>query len=166
MSEAINPQTLTLPSPIGMSEGAEGAQTSSDYDGRGRRVEIWRDIPDYYGIYQASNEGRIRRIMVDGTPVKILKQFGHPRGYYQVTLSKGGEKKKMLVHRLVAAAWLGESEEDCAVVNHKDGIKRHNGWENLEWVTQGANVEHYRRMRAQAEFLRNARAHQNDPIEF
>lgn len=45
------------------------------------------------------------------------------------------------VHRLVAAAFLGESEEGH-VVNHKNGDRFDNRVENLEYVTQGENVKH------------------------
>jgi hypothetical protein len=69
----------------------------------------------------------------------------------------------MLVHRLVAEAFLGVED---AVVNHKDGDKRHNSDTNLEWCSQGANVEHYWKMRERKEDRQRIRAQQDEPINF
>ena len=123
--------------------------------------EIWADIPGYEGIYQASRDGQIRRISSGkgARPGRILKLINHPRGYVKVNLSKDGHVKHLLVHRLVAAAFLGQED---VVVNHKDGNKRHNADTNLEWVTQGANVEHYYLMAAR----RKVRENQAGPIDF
>jgi len=122
----------------------------------------WRDIPGYEGFYQASSEGQIRRTDTG----LILIPIKHTRGYYHVSLSTGSRAtvKKCLVHRLVAITFLGPPPIESAVVNHIDGNKRHNAAANLEWVTQGANVEHYFRMREERAFRANVRAHQDDPI--
>jgi hypothetical protein len=121
----------------------------------------WADIPGYEGLYQASKTGQIRRV----DSGLILTPIKHSRGYLHVHLSHGSREscKKLLVHRLVAAAFLGEQD---AVVNHKDGNKYNNCLENLEWCTQGANVQHYFKMRSRREDRRQIREHQNDPIDF
>ena len=54
-------------------------------------IEIWKDIPEYEGLYQASNMGRIKsleRIDALGRKVeeKILKLKLTHKGYYQVFL--------------------------------------------------------------------------------
>lgn len=51
-----------------------------------------------------------------------------------------GKYKTMLVHRLVAATFLGENPD--LQVNHKDGNKLNNKVENLEWVTRSENMQH------------------------
>ncbi len=122
----------------------------------------WRDIPGFEGYYQASSEGQIRRTDTG----LILVPVKHSRGYFHVSLSIGSRTtvKKYLVHRLVAITYLGPPPIDAAVVNHLDGDKRHNAAVNLEWVTQGANVNHYIRMREERAFRLHVREQQNEPI--
>lgn len=64
-------------------------------------------------------------------------------GYEYVSLMAQGEAKasKKLVHRLVADAFCDGSGE---VVNHKDGNKRNNHFENLEWCSYADNNDHAR----------------------
>jgi len=67
------------------------------------------------------------------------KKFMSPRnrkdGYLDIQISG----KSTLVHRLVASSFFGES---CLAVNHKDGNKKNNNIENLEYVTASENVRH------------------------
>lgn len=97
----------------------------------------WKDIRDYEGIYQVSDDGQVRRI--NNNSNRILKNKDGV--YLNVSLCKDGKKKSHNVHRLVADAFLlrpvGTSE-----VNHKDGNKHNNKVENLEWVTQKENLIH------------------------
>lgn len=46
------------------------------------------------------------------------------------------------VHHLVAAMWIGPAPSDEHEINHKNGIKRDNRKENLEWVTRSENQKH------------------------
>jgi hypothetical protein len=52
-----------------------------------------------------------------------------------------GNPKRILVHRLVAAAFKARVNEDD-VVNHKDGDKLNNVADNLEWCTRSENMIH------------------------
>lgn len=61
-----------------------------------------------------------------------------PRGYPKVKLTKGFT---VLVHLIVAAAYLGERPEGMTV-NHKNGDKQDASASNLEYVTQGENNRH------------------------
>lgn len=111
--------------------------------------EIWKDIPDYEGLYQASNLGRIRsldRIIISSKGVsmpykgKILSQSSDGcKGYLKVKLSKNGKAKTFRVHYLIAITFLDKKGE-C--INHKDGNKINNNVENLEWVTYSENNKH------------------------
>lgn len=47
--------------------------------------EVWKDIPGYEGLYQASTYGRIRSINYSKI---ILKKNLQPSGYEAVTLYK------------------------------------------------------------------------------
>eukprot|EP00438_Fugacium_kawagutii_P008681 Skav210824 [mRNA] locus=scaffold1597:339900:340910:- [translate_table: standard] len=65
-------------------------------------------------------------------------------GYFQTKICSGKDISTQLVHRLVAAAFLGPPPTDERVlVNHKDGDKGNNAVENLEYVTPAENASHW-----------------------
>lgn len=65
-------------------------------------------------------------------------------GYYQTLLRVNGVTRGVLVHRLVAMAFLGPSPSlQQSVVNHKDLDKSNNHVDNLEWATQSENQLHF-----------------------
>lgn len=99
--------------------------------------EIWKDIPNYEGLYQVSNLGRVKSFKRGKE--KILKPRLDRVGYYHVGLCEGGERKSNLVHRLVMLAFVGESDLQ---VNHKNGAKSDNRLENLEYCTSSENTQH------------------------
>lgn len=101
--------------------------------------EIWKDVAGYEGRYKVSNKGRVKSL-ISG---KILKNQSDKYGYQYVKLSNGkrGSYKHMSIHRLVALAFI-PNPENKPEVNHKDGNKRNNYVDNLEWVTPKENVEH------------------------
>ena len=61
-------------------------------------------------------------------------------GYFQVCLSKGGRAKNYLVHRLVAKAFIKNSENKKDI-NHINCVKTDNRVENLEWATRSENID-------------------------
>ena len=118
--------------------------------------EIWKDIPNYEGLYQASNLGRIRS--VDRYKEVIIKnQYGEYKrtkffksyilkqqtyiGYKCVQLHINGKYKWEKVHRLVAMAFV-PNPESKPQVNHIDGNKSNNNVLNLEWCNQSYNTKH------------------------
>ncbi len=118
--------------------------------------EIWKDIEGYEGIYQISNLGRVRsldRIVTrKGTPGyrgesgqffpgQILKHKISKFGYHRIGLFKNRKQKFLLIHRLVAKAFIPNPENKRAV-NHKNGIKSNNKVQNLEWCTNKENSLH------------------------
>jgi len=111
--------------------------------------ERWRDIPEYEGLYQASDHGRIRsrsRIIKarsggkarrEGKILKVIPV----RSYYQVTLYKNGKPKNMRLPRLVALAWLPRPSTCRDRVRNKDGNNLNCRPENLEWVPVKKSLE-------------------------
>lgn len=106
---------------------------------KARDDEIWKDIPGYEGIYQVSTKGRVRSFWKKEP--HILKQTLTTTGYKKVELYKDKKRKTYKVHRLVALAFILNSENKPNI-NHKDGNPLNNTVENLEWCTQKENVEH------------------------
>ena len=102
-------------------------------------MEIWKDIKDYEGLYQVSNLGRVKRVergitRKDGvkTNVKECIIKSHEDDYEKVVLHKDKKKDFLLVHRLVADAFL-ENENNYKYVTHLDGNNMNNELSNLEW---------------------------------
>ncbi len=114
------------------------------------KMEIWKDFEPYKGVYQVSNTGRVRsldRVMVyaDGKRVpykgKILAPKVTRDGYISYGLSSNQKTKWVSGHRLVAIVFLGNSENKPQV-NHKNGNRKDNTVENLEWNTLSENMSH------------------------
>ena len=110
--------------------------------------EIWRDIPDYEGYYQASNLGRVRSLDRWVIFKNGRKQFykgrifegGKVNGYRQVGLSRDGKTTIFLIHQLVAMAFLGHKPDGHQlVIDHINGIRSDNRVENLQIVTNREN---------------------------
>lgn len=104
--------------------------------------EIWKDIQGYEGLYQISNLGRVksyRQWKRASCPAEyILKNSIANNGYCQITLYKDRKKKKFLVHRLVAEAFI-PNPKNLPHINHKDENPSNNNVNNLEWCTPQYN---------------------------
>ena len=107
------------------------------------RLEVWKDVVGYEGLYQVSNLGRVKSIGHKNNHKDeiILKQSSNYIGYKVVTLCKDKVQKEVRVHRLVAIAFI-ENPQNKPYVNHIDGIKDNNHVSNLEWTTQKENMHH------------------------
>lgn len=102
-------------------------------------MEIWKEIPFTNGEYMVSSTGQVKTVKTGRVLTPIIDQ----RGYERVCLFKVNREKRYKVHRLVAITFI-PNPEDKAQVNHKDGNKRNNSVENLEWVTNDENMRHSR----------------------
>ena len=109
--------------------------------------EIWKDIKGYENIYEINNYGYVKSLkrMVNNrnnyVEERIMSLEKTKHGYLRVILSKENTQKKCLVHRLVAKAFI-PNLENKPEVNHKDGNKKNNYVENLEWSTCSENIIH------------------------
>ena len=130
-------------------------------------MEVWKDIKGYEGLYQVSNEGRIKSLPKkwscgDRNSTRyhdsiIMKQSLDEKGYKMVCLSKNGKSTTKKVHKLVANAFI-ENTDNLPQVNHKDENKENNyihinedgsvnlEKSNLEWCTAKYNVRYGTRM--------------------
>ncbi len=111
--------------------------------------EEWRDIDEYVGFYQISNLGRLRSLprKVDNLlggrfqPEIKLKTWIKNNGYESIKLYKNGVPKHFLIHRLVASAFIPNTDNKSCV-NHINGIRGDNRQVNLEWCTYSENSFH------------------------
>lgn len=94
------------------------------------------DIPGYEGLYQADGAGDIHSLLSG----KKLKPGTAGNGYLKVGLWKSKKCKYEFVHRLVALALI--HGDVSLTVNHKDGNKRNNKVDNLEFVSLSKNIAH------------------------
>lgn len=101
------------------------------------KLEIWKDIKGYEGLYQVSNLGRVKSFITH----KILVPCNTGQGYKKIKLSHHGKQKSFKIHRLVADAFI-PNELNLPHVNHKNRKRDDNRVENLEWVTQGYNTKY------------------------
>jgi hypothetical protein len=97
---------------------------------------VWKPVVGYEGLYEVSQNGDIRNSRKN----KILKPILTPRGYYRISLYKGGGKI-FFVHRLVAMAFI-DNTLNKKEVNHINGNKIDNNVNNLEWCTRKENSKH------------------------
>ena len=124
-------------------------------------LEIWRtaiyDGEIYEGLYQVSNLGRFKNLNYRNTgKAELLNPGTNKDGYLQVCLSKNGEYKMCLVHRLIAETFL-PNPDNLPQVNHKIDTKEgkkinmvifnEDGTVNkerttIEWVTSKENNDY------------------------
>lgn len=113
-------------------------------------LEVWKDIEGYPN-YQISNFGKVKSVeretyikdrVLAHRKEKILKGYIDKKGYHLVCLYNKNQKVKTFrVHRLVAKYFI-HNTENKSQVNHKDGNKLNNYFENLEWCTNYENIQH------------------------
>lgn len=102
--------------------------------------EIWKDIVGFEGKYQISNLGNVRSLNYRNSGyARNLTPKTNCKGYNWVILYNGKIKKPVLIHRLVAKAFI-DNPNGYPIINHKDEIKTNNVADNLEWCTLSYNV--------------------------
>lgn len=103
-------------------------------------TEIWKDIPDYEGLYQISSLGRVKSFKYGKE--KLLKNRLVSSGYLMVILSKNNLTKQKTIHQLVAESFYNHTSDGTnnICVDHINNIKTDNRVENLQIVTHRYNM--------------------------
>lgn len=101
-------------------------------------AETWKDVAGYEGLYQVSDQGNVRSKRRRGSSGGIMKPKLKNDGYLQVALYRERKQQGLLVHRLVAEAFIS-NPLNLLQVNHKDEDKTNNAANNLEWCTAKYN---------------------------
>lgn len=111
----------------------------------------WRDIPGFEGWYQASKAGKIRSkkrtvYYCDSArkqvyPSVVLIPGVTESGYSIVTLCLYAKRYTRRVCRLIGLTFI-PNPENKPQINHKDGDKRNDAANNLEWSSGSENQLH------------------------
>lgn len=94
----------------------------------------WKEVKGF-SDYEVSADGAVRN---KATKQEIAQHLLR-NGYLILKLYRDHKPYTRTVHRLVAAAFLGESDLE---VNHKDGNKTNNRVSNLEYLSKSENIKH------------------------
>jgi len=115
------------------------------------QVEFWKPIQGFEGYYDVSSQGRVRswrhpcrrgHVLRRDTPPRVLKESLNNGGYRRVILENAsGSRKTLLVHQLVAKAFI-PNPEGRTQVNHLTGLKKDCRVDGLEWTTPAENTHH------------------------
>lgn len=102
-------------------------------------MEQWMAVAGYEGLYEVSSVGGVR-VVSRAVDTAVLSLCDHG-GYKRVYLSKDGIKVGLLVHRLVAIAFV-QNPKNKPCINHINGIRSDNDVSNIEWCSHSENMLH------------------------
>ena len=105
--------------------------------------EIWKEIPTLRGLFDVSNFGRVRQSFLykrrsNGNqfyPGRIREPYKMPSGFDKIMIYVSSNKHQstnMFVHILVASVFIANPLKLDWVI-HKDGNRKNNCVDNLEW---------------------------------
>ena len=108
-------------------------------------IEVFKDVPNYEGIYQVSNLGNVKSLK---WKKEIIMKQGISSRYLAVNLRKENVSKTYRIHVLVAMAFLDfKPNKQVLTIDHKNGVRTDNRLENLQIVTQRENIQNYHKSR-------------------
>jgi len=102
---------------------------------------MWKPAKNLEDHFLVSIDGKIKNKKTG----RILKTSEDNRGYFKIVSRIGGRKGKVVhikPHRIVAETFI-PNHDNHPVVNHKDGNKKNNHIDNLEWCSYSYNTYHY-----------------------
>ena len=120
-------------------------------------IEIWKDVPDYGNLYQASNLGRVKvkqrtvnkfhkcgKFITQNYQEKTYMPKPDLNGYKRIHISVNHTKHKIFEHTFVLLAFVGKKPigyEAC----HGDNNPSNNRVENLRWDSHFNNNQDRKR---------------------
>ena len=106
-------------------------------------IEVWKDIPEFDGIYQVSNLGNIRstNFKKQGITKQLKKNINTAGRKYVCLSNKGKTFSNQNIYVLVARAFLGH--KPCGyklVVDHIDNNPLNDNLYNLQTISHRKNI--------------------------
>jgi hypothetical protein len=105
-------------------------------------VEVWKPVVGYEGLYEVSNQGRVRSLQ--SARILSTKPSKH-LGYVSYNLRRAGAARACYAHSLVLEAFVGPRQSSKHQACHGNGNRADNRVENLRWGTRAENYEDARR---------------------
>jgi len=102
-------------------------------------MEIWKEVPNTYGYYKASNQGRFQS--KKSGDWKIITAFKTKLIYLGIDFQVNAKRNRFKAHFVIATLFV-PNPNGYKMVNHKDGDKTNNNDWNLEWCTAAMNIQH------------------------
>ena len=104
-------------------------------------MEKWENIAGYEGLYQVSNQGRVKYLGGGRAKVmRILKGSVNRDGYTRVTLWKDMKATYKWIHRLVAETFIPNTDnKPCVEHIIPVSVGGTNSVDNLRWATYREN---------------------------
>lgn len=111
-------------------------------------TETWTPVVGLESNFEVSDLGRVRSVdrtvrYKDGRIYtykgNVLSQWVDHHGYMRVHLKMNGKDKKAHVHRLVAEAFI-QNTENLETVDHINAVKTDNRRVNLQWLSRPDNI--------------------------
>lgn len=119
--------------------------------------ELWLPVKGYESSYEVSNYGKIMSLNYRNTGKRHPLAITTGRdGYLRVRLCKNCICKSVLVHRLVAGAFI-PNPENKPFVDHIDTDRKNNCVWNLKWCNRKENANNPITLKRMGDNLRNLR---------
>jgi hypothetical protein len=137
ITEAANENNVTISQITSVCKGRRKSCAGSTWKYQEKDVtEEMIKIPEFAN-YFATKSGKI----FSKKSNKFLVPYETKAGYLKISIRSSEGVFTKVVHRLVAECYLPKIK-DKNIVNHKNGNKKDNRIENLEWCTSQENTAH------------------------